>query len=356
MSDVSVRVSSRLVTLEGERASVAVSVTNAAARPQRVVLGTYESPHETAGAAAAGAAAQLAAAQLAAATTIERPVRELPPGATEQYVATIHRDGAATGEYGLTFIAHPVDRAPEEYGDHAQVVQVVVPVDGTAPPPTRRWWLLALFVGLVVVAGAIVLVLTRPSSVIVPGVVGQSSLEAGASLRAAGLDMVVVTERGPEPLDTVIRQEPTEGAEVREGSEVLVVVQVGVVLPDVVGLDVDDAAAALGKDVLVQPVPEESDQPAGTVLRMEPPGGTEVGAGSAVRLAVAGERTVAVPSVTGRQAEGAAAVLTSAGLRARVVRGSLCRLPTAPVCTVLRQDPAAGSRVPLGATVLLTTP
>lgn len=303
MSDVSVRVASRLVTLEGERASVAVSVTNAAADPQRVVLGTYEATPGTAGAAADGAAAQMAAAQLAAATTIDRPVREIPPGATEQYIATIHRDGAATGEYGLTFLAHPVDRAPEEYGDHAQLVQVVVPVDGTAPPRTRRWWLLALVVVLVVVAGAVVLVLTRPSSVIVPGVVGESSLDAAASLRAAGLDMVVVTELGPEPLDTVVRQEPTEGAEVREDTEVTVVVQVGVVLPDVVGLRLDDAAAALGKDVLVQAVPQDSDQAAGTVLRMEPPGGTEVGVGSAVRLAVAGERTVAVPGVTGRQAD-----------------------------------------------------
>jgi beta-lactam-binding protein with PASTA domain len=352
VSDVNLTVTTPLVTLDGGRVSVTVSVTNVGDAPQRIVLGAYGATSQP----LPGSETGLAADRIAAATMIERPLREIAPGATEEYVATITRDGATTGTYGLTFIAYPADRAPEEYGDEAQVVQVVVPAAGEAPPRSaRRWWFVGLVAGLVVVAAAVAFVLTRPSSVIVPGVVGQSSEDARASLRAAGLAMVVETEVGPEPLDTVIRQEPEEGSEVGAGTEVVVVVQVGVTLPDVVGLGVDDAEAALGDDVSVERVPAESDATPGTVLRMDPPGGTEVGAGTTVRLSVASERSVAVPDTVGGDAEDAIARLRASGLEPRLVRGSLCRLPFAPVCTVVRQDPPAGESVELGATVTITT-
>lgn len=368
VNDVSVTAASRLVTLAGGHNSLVVTVKNEAREPQRVVLAAYPprgapipdgvtpsgaTPTGMSSGMPVGAPANVA--DVAGWTTVERPLRQIAGGGTEQYLVRWRRDRLPPGTHEVRFVAYPADRAPEEYVDAGQVVQVVVPTPSPAQHPRRRWWLLALAVVLVGALGAVAFALTRPSSMIVPGVLGQSLADAEATLTAAGLEVAVTSEVGPEPLDTVIRQDPEEGSEVRAGTSVLVVVQVGFVLPDVTGHDVTDAVQELGDVVQVEQVQEESDATPGTVLRMEPAAGTEVGAGTSVRLVIASQRTVPVPNVIGRSADGARATLEEMGLQPLIIEGPLCQLPFGSTCQVFFQNPLPDTQVPLGSTVTVTT-
>lgn len=352
MSDVSVTVAARSVELVGGRATVTVSVTNAAAGPQRIVLRAYGVVPAATPGPGPGASA-VPPVDPASWTTIERPLREIPAGGTEQYAVSIASVAAPPGEHPVKLVAYPAERAPEEYADQGQVVRVVVPAG--PPPPTRRRWLFVLVaVALLLLIAAVGFALTRDGSVIVPDVVGRTSVDAEAAVRAAGLDATVEAELGPEPLGVVVRQMPVATSEVGSGSSVLLVVRVGVFLPDVTGSPVDAALARLGDTVTVTQEPQEADAPPGTVVGMDPAAGTEVAEGSSVRLLVATPRTTEVPGLVNVDLDAAERRLESAGLSARVERGPLCRgfLRT---CVIVSQEPGPGVRVPLGTVVALVT-
>lgn len=259
------------------------------------------------------------------------------------------------GTYGLKLIAYPADRAPEEYSEHGQVVQVLVPAAPPAPPPKKRPWLFVLIaLALVLLISAVAFALTRGGSVIVPDVVGQPAAEAEATLRGLGLDVAVEAEIGTEPFDVVVRQAPAGTSDVDAGSSVLLVVRVGIFVPDVTGAPVEAAVAQLGDSVVTSQESEESDAPPGTVIRTEPPAGTQVGQGSSVLLVVAQQRTVEVPSLIGQDMNSARSRLQGLGLSSQVVRGGLCSgfLQT---CVVVSQIPGPNTRVPLGTAVTLFT-
>jgi beta-lactam-binding protein with PASTA domain len=347
VTEVSVTVATPRVRLQQGRSSVTVSVTNGGAVPQRIVLTAIGPPvvGPSTGHAPTGGTWAM----------IPRPLREIGPGATEQYVAEVVPEGAPPGTHRVTFVAYPADRAPEEYRDRGQTVDVVVPPAAGSVRRRPPWWLAAVAVGLVVVLGAVAYALTRPSTtIIVPGVVGKSLAEAESDLRAARLDIAVETEVGPEPLDTVIRQNPDEGSEAEVGETVYVVVRVGVVLPESVGRSLEAASNELvDAGLSVEVVTEESDEAAGSVLSMDPPAGTEVGAGSAVRLSVATERLVSVPDVLDLDVAAAEQAVEGAGLLVRLVQEPLCSSPFGSSCSVVSQVPEPTARVPRGSVVTL---
>lgn len=119
-------------------------------------------------------------------------------------------------------------------------------------------------------------------------------------------------------------------------------------VPDVAGLAVDAAAAALG-DVGLAPDVAVQDEPApeGTVASQEPAAGSEVAPGSTVRLVVASGYVV-VPDLAGGAPADASLVLGGLGFDVRTV--------DVGAATVGSTTPAAGRRVPFGATVLLLPP
>ena len=121
---------------------------------------------------------------------------------------------------------------------------------------------------------------------------------------------------------------------------------------DVVGLDLAAAKRILnddGFDVRVRSVPNET-RPANEVLEQSPVAGTLLKKGKTVTLTVStGSGSVAVPEVTGRTAEEARVVIEDAKLtfEARFEVNEFV-----DVGYVIRTEPAEGTSVPTGSTVV----
>jgi len=92
----------------------------------------------------------------------------------------------------------------------------------------------------------------------------------------------VIEEESDEPTDTVIRQYPLEGKEIKVGEEVVLYVSSGpteeepVALPDVVGKTVSAAKTALKDFESVSVVYEYSDSKENTIIKQSPKAGDEV--------------------------------------------------------------------------------
>lgn len=196
-----------------------------------------------------------------------------------------------------------------------------------------------------------------PGRVAVPSVDGLGQRRATALLANAGLVVGRVVRQADDgvPRGRVIRTSPAAGTMVDKGTEVTLVVSSGpqpVTVSDVVGSQVDEARQALADQGLAVDVVEEPSDAAepGTVLRQDPPAGTEVAPGSTVTLVVAVEiPTVTVPDLFGLTAAEAADDLTAAGLEPRESQRSV----TDPALdgVVVDQRPAAGAEVRTGAPV-----
>ena len=123
-------------------------------------------------------------------------------------------------------------------------------------------------------------------------------------------------------------------------------------VPDVVGLSIDDARALLeAARFTVVPVDDPASlDPAGTVVAQQPAGGQALLQGATVTLSVStGQGVTTVPSVVGLDIAAARERLVSLGLLA--VEYAVA--DATPVGTVVSQDPAAGTSVPVGSEVTL---
>jgi serine/threonine-protein kinase len=132
---------------------------------------------------------------------------------------------------------------------------------------------------------------TGKEQVNIPRVVGLNVADARAALEAVGLDDIDVKNQASDrPSGEVLACDPPEGRQVDVGSKVTLTVSSGQVeVPDVVGRTLSQAQATLtqaGFDV-PDPVEEESDERAGTVIAQTPEGGTLADQGSRVVLTVA---------------------------------------------------------------------
>ncbi len=146
------------VVLNQGRAVTTATVTNTAAVPARIVLGAF---------APAGPAGSPAPPDALAWTTVDRPLRELGPGVTEQYTVTFAPAAeVAPGTYSARFIAYSADGAPEENSDQARQLDVVVPaVPATpAPGPGIPWWVYVVAGALVVTVAVVAFLLLRPGA------------------------------------------------------------------------------------------------------------------------------------------------------------------------------------------------
>jgi IPT/TIG domain len=172
--------SSAEVTLTSGRGSLTASVTNGSVTPERVVLGAFR-PGAPLPSTPASAAAETPRAAAPASggpvdpvggavernptwTTIDRPLRTIGPGATEQYEVAFDTAGAEPGTYPVKLIPYSADEAPEDYADLGVVVRLVVPAPETVPPKPKRfpWWIAAVAGAVVLIAVAVwVFVATR---------------------------------------------------------------------------------------------------------------------------------------------------------------------------------------------------
>lgn len=123
-----------------------------------------------------------------------------------------------------------------------------------------------------------------------------------------------------------------------------------VVVPNVAGHNLNEAKKILAGTGLEagQVTKINSDAEPETVLRQDPAAGAEVPIGTQVNLSVAQKEMIAVPDLRGRSREEAEDILKKERLRpGEVVK----RFSNQPEGTVVWQDPAAETKVPVGAAV-----
>jgi serine/threonine-protein kinase len=195
-----------------------------------------------------------------------------------------------------------------------------------------------------------------PEPVAIPNVANKTVAQAQNELDAAGFTPKVGRA---EPSDTVkkgnvIRTAPAGGSEAQPGATVTIIPSSGkeqLVVPSVVGQSFEDAEALLtGDEYKFKVVRDDVDssQPEGTVVSQRPPGDSKLAEGGTVTLNVSTGMN-AVPQLVGLSRADAEAALDEAGFTA-----SVSTTPTddeTQVDQVLSQDPGAGERLEVGATI-----
>jgi serine/threonine-protein kinase len=204
--------------------------------------------------------------------------------------------------------------------------------------------------GRKVAKGGTITLQVSSASIAMPNVVGQNRTQATAPLTKSNLTGNFVEEDSDQPPGTVLRSDPAAGAPVaklpqggRPTVNVVVAREPNIPIPDVSQLDPFAAAATLGQaGFQVSSAETPSDTvPKGKVVGTDPPAGTPVPRGSAVKVLVSsGPTLVDVPNMIGQTRAQAEAVLHDQlgfGLTIQLVN----RGP-ANAGKVITQSPASG--------------
>ena len=190
-----------------------------------------------------------------------------------------------------------------------------------------------------------------PEPVTVPDVTGKSQTEASQILSQAGFVVNAVPEENDEVEEgLVISQDPPANEEVPRGSQITIKVSSGagtVPIPDVTGQTEADAIAnlnAAGFTNVTSQSEASADQPAGTVIRMDPPPGGEAQRTQPITIVVSsGAEKVTVPQVVGLDENNARSQLDGAGLKVKVTEQDV--VDPGQDGQVISQSPAAGQQV-----------
>jgi eukaryotic-like serine/threonine-protein kinase len=215
-------------------------------------------------------------------------------------------------------------------------------------------WLVGLLVLLLVAGGITAYLLTRPSKVSTPSLVGLSLPIAQGRLDGLNLNSKVIDETSTTyAANTVMTQVPANGTTISSGSTVTLTVSSGagsVQVPPVVSLTKKQAIAALkqsGLKVSRIVMQSGSGVAQNDAIETSPGAGVTVDRGSGVVLSISSG--TALPNVVGDTLPAAQQALTGFTVRTTQQVSS-----TAAVGTVLSQSPAANTPVASNATVTLT--
>jgi serine/threonine-protein kinase len=189
----------------------------------------------------------------------------------------------------------------------------------------------------------------------VPRVVGLQLPEATSRLSDLNLEWRVREVFSEQEPGIVLRQNPTAGEQVAEGTVIELRVSKGqnlIDVPNVVGQSESTATQILADAGFeVSSVTVFSDQTPGTVVAQTPNGGQAV-KGSTVEIQVSqGVELVTVPGVIGLSEGDAAAALQAAGFGVNV-EDLLANVPEEDGI-VLNQEPGEGGQVEPGSTITI---
>lgn len=232
MGTITMTLSSPGVELKDGKGSLAASVTNAGAEKEPVVLGAFP--------------AQAGSPPRATYASIDKPLRVIPAGATEQYVVKFDTAGAPAGSVEVKLIAYSADEAPEDYVDQAHVVTLTVPAVEEQPKKKFPWlWVVIGAVVLLALIGGVVWFLMKDATV--PPVEGKQVAEATQILTDAGFSVGTSEKEDPAPEGQVLSQEPDGETSAPRGSNVTleVAVPVKVPVPNILNNSVETARETL---------------------------------------------------------------------------------------------------------------
>ena len=199
-----------------------------------------------------------------------------------------------------------------------------------------------------------------PKTAIVPALAGRPLDDARAALDDLGLSVRLAEGRYDVqvPEDHVLSQRPGSGAELDEGSTVILVPSLGpppVDVPKLVGATQDEARAALQDAELELGRVREAYHDTiaeGAVIRQSTPAGQQLPQGSKVNIVLSkGHAPVDVPAVVGLDESKATRALESAGFVVEPVTDFSNRIERGFVLAV---SPDEGMREPYGSVVALT--
>jgi eukaryotic-like serine/threonine-protein kinase len=198
---------------------------------------------------------------------------------------------------------------------------------------------------------------TGPPQVTVPDVTGDSIEDAVQRLADAKLKAHIVHVDSDKAEGTVLEQSPTDGASVDQGTSVKLTVSKGpqpVAVPNVVGhtfATANSELQAAGFAVARHNV--DSDQPAETVVSVDPSPGTYQPKGATITVNVSkGPTTSTVPDVTSEDQASAVSQLRASGFRVHIVNQDTVNPDEDGI--VLSQDPPGGTKAPAGTTITIS--
>lgn len=193
----------------------------------------------------------------------------------------------------------------------------------------------------------------------VPRLDGLNVQDALDLINAQGFTLGKITEDpdSDEEPGIVISQNPTAGTQAPPDTPIDLVVSAGAestILDSLINLTTLDATTKLSQARLVWDFDEEFNDtiPAGTIIRTDPPPGTEVKVGDIITLFVSkGPEPVQVPDLTGQTVDAAQSVLSGLGLILEVRQETIEVLDPGMVDRIVQQNPAAGTTITKGSPV-----
>ena len=192
------------------------------------------------------------------------------------------------------------------------------------------------------------------NKIAIPSLAGMSQTQAATAVAELGLKIGEVQEVFSEdvPKGKVITSDPAGGGRVEVAGEVLLLVSKGkdrIEVPELVGLTVEEAAAALkSKNLKVGRVSEKFSDTfeAGLMINGNPVSGTPVRKDSSVDLIISkGLEQVELTNFQGKTSDQAQSELTAAGL---IVSSKYEYSDSIPIGTVISQTPSDVSTVGKG--------
>ncbi len=212
---------------------------------------------------------------------------------------------------------------------------------------------------VVVLLGAGVWWLAAGRYTTAPTLIGKTRADAVAIARHDGFTVRFGEGRFNEKIakDQVLTQTPGAAARIVKGSAITLTLSRGAErykVPDVVGRAFDVATEQLAE---IKATPARSDAysdtiPTGSVIRTDPPVGTEVQPNARIAVVVSkGKAPITMPSVINQDFNAAKAQLEGMGLKVAQVTAASDK----PLNQVIAQDPPDGTGLEQGAQVTLTT-
>lgn len=206
----------------------------------------------------------------------------------------------------------------------------------------------------------------KPTRVTVPNLVGMSRLEAETVLKGMQLQVEVRKEAGEDSgvkPDEVLKQTPTAQTSVPVGTVVTLYIAdlpAGIEIPDVSGKTRSEAEDVLRRLGLEVEFKEESSNKMeiGKVISQKPAAGpSSLQKGDSVTLFISGGRgEQEVPELAELTVEFARQRLKELGLEMVVLEVAQSGFSAGDAVKILRQEPAAGTKLPVGSRVTVFIP
>ena len=228
--------------------------------------------------------------------------------------------------------------------------------------PSKAWLILLVLI----VGGTGAYLYLKPTRVVVPDLVGMTRLEAETVLKGLQLQVEIRKEVSQDPAvnpEQVLKQTPGAQSKVPVGAVITLHVAdkpVGLELPDVRGKTRSEAEDVILRLGLKVEFTEESSNKVeiGKVISQDPPPGpSSVMKGDKIMLVVSGGRgEQTVPELSELNLDFARQRLKDLGLEMQVMEVVQSGFSTGDAVTVIRQEPVAGTKLPVGSRVTVFIP